>query len=119
DRVEAAQLRAGLDERLGDDLGDELDMGAARDLGHDAAVPRVPVDLARNHRCAHDPAVVDHRGGGLVAGRLDAEDGRHPLRGSKTVSPGMSASIESRRPAYSDSLTLCAHITSASSFTSA
>ena len=49
----------------------ELDVRAARDLGNHAAVARVQVDLARHDRRPHDAAVVDDRGRGLVARRLD------------------------------------------------
>ena len=49
-------------------------VGARRDLGHDAARRRVQRDLA-GHDVGHDaPAVVDDRDRGLVAGRLDGQD---------------------------------------------
>ena len=67
----------------------------------------------------HDAAVLDHRGRGLVARRLDAEDERHQRRASSTtVSPGSMRSIESSSSAYSGWSTSCTHITSASSLTS-
>ena len=47
-----AELDARLDQRLGDHRRDELDVGAAGDLGHDATEARVEVDLARHHRRA-------------------------------------------------------------------
>ena len=49
-------------------------MGAAGDLGHDAAVARVQVDLAADDRRQHRRAALDDGGGRLVARRLDAED---------------------------------------------
>ena len=53
-------------------------MGARGDLRHHAAIGRVLVGL-RQHDVGEDLAApvvarADHRGGGLVAGRLDAED---------------------------------------------
>ena len=118
-RVEVAQLDARLDQRFRDHRRDELHVGAAGDLGHHAAEARVQVDLARHHRRAHGPTVLDHRGRGLVARRLDAEDQRHQRRpSSNTVSPGSMRSIESSSAAYSGWSTSCTHITSASSLTS-
>ena len=49
-------------------------MRPARDLGHDAAEARMEVDLARDDRRHDVPTVVDDRGRGLVARRLDAQD---------------------------------------------
>ena len=54
--------------------GEQLDVGPAGELGDDAAVAGVQVDLAGDDRRADGPAVVDDRGRGLVAGRLDAQD---------------------------------------------
>ena len=74
DRVELREVGAGLDERLGDDPTDELRVRAARDLRDHAPEARVQVDLARHDARADVVAVVDDRGRGLVAARLDPED---------------------------------------------
>ena len=63
-----------LDEGLGHHRHDEVDVGPAGDLGHDAAVAGVEVDLAADHRRQHGRAPLDDRGGGLVAGGLDPQD---------------------------------------------
>ena len=73
-RVDLVVGHAGLDERLGHDRGEHLDVGAAGDLGHDAAVAGVLVDLAGDDRRPHPGGALDDRGGGLVARGLDAED---------------------------------------------
>jgi hypothetical protein len=57
---------AGLDQGLGDHGREQLDVGAAGDLGDDAAVAGVAVDLAGHHRRADAGGALDHRGGGLV-----------------------------------------------------
>ena len=77
DRLEA-------DPRLGHGLLDrhveEIDMGACGDLGHDAAEGRMQVELRPHHVGQHFAAPVGvaahHRGGRLVAARLDAEHGQ-------------------------------------------
>src|SRR3546814_7996072 len=56
------------------DLDEQVDVCPAGDLGHDAAVGRVEVDLAADDRGEHRGATFDDRRGGLVAGGLDAED---------------------------------------------
>ncbi len=129
-------------ERFVDDGIDELDVGAAGELGHDPAVGSVELDLAGHDGRAHLPAVLHHRGGGLVARRLDPEDshvsplspsqapahsggGRQSRRpyqrfgSSTTVSPSIWRSIPSSSSEYSARWASCAHITNASSFVSA
>ena len=64
--------------RLGDDVIERLDMGAGGDFRHHAAKGRVLADL-RQHDIGQNPAragggALHHGRGGLVAGRLDAED---------------------------------------------
>ena len=62
-------------ERLVRDARDRLDVGTSRDLGDDAAVEAVNVDL-RRHDVGGDAAAVvvrlDHRCAGLVAGAFDS-----------------------------------------------
>jgi hypothetical protein len=53
---------------------DGLDVGAAGDLRDHAAVDAMDVDLGVNDVRKNGPAVLDDGRGGLVAGRLDAED---------------------------------------------
>src|SRR6185312_17061788 len=109
----------GFDQRLREDRRDQLHMGAARHLGHHAAEAGVQVDPARHHRREHRAAVLDHRGRGLVARRLDAEDERHARLASSTIiSPGTVRSIDASSAAYAGWSTSFAHITSASSLTS-
>ncbi len=74
-RVEAAP---GFGHRLGDECVEHLDMGARGDLRHHAAEGGMLADLGE-HDIGQDLAAAvvaafHHRGGGLVAGRLDAED---------------------------------------------
>ena len=57
-----------------DDRHDGRDVLARGDLGHDAAVVRVHRDLRRDDVGAHATAVLDDRGGRLVARRLDAQN---------------------------------------------
>ena len=66
---------AGLGQGLGDDRGEQLEVGPAGDLGHDPAEGGVQVDLAGHDRRAHRRPAADHGGGGLVARGLDAEHG--------------------------------------------
>ena len=114
---------ARFDERLLDDVADQLDVRATRDLGDDAAVARVQIGLARDHRRTHEPTVVDDRGRGLVAGRLDPEHAHaahdQPWRRSITVVPRMPRSIPASSRRYGGSLTSYAHMISASSPVSA
>ena len=121
DDVDVAGIqRTRLEQRLADDRVDLLHVGPARDLGHDATEPGVEVDLARDHRRQHVPAVGDDGGGGLVARGLDPQDLRHQRLGSSTtVSPRTCRSIPSSSSAYASLRISCAHITSASSFVSA
>ena len=74
DRGEVAERDAGLSERVGDDRADELDVRAARDLGHHTTEARVQIDLARHDRRQHRAPVHDDRGRRLVARRLDTQD---------------------------------------------
>ena len=50
------------------------DVVAAGQLRHHAAPAAVDLDLGGDHVGEHAPAVLHHRGGGLVAAGLDAED---------------------------------------------
>ena len=75
--VELAIAAAGLFHRLRDHMVQHLDMGAGGDLRHHAAEVGVFADL-RQHDIGQDLAAavggaLDHRRGGLVAGRFDAE----------------------------------------------
>src|SRR3546814_3885929 len=103
----------------GHDEDEQVDVCPAGDLGHDAAVGRVEVDLAADDRGEHRSATFDDRRGGLVAGGLDAEDPA-PLeslahdRPSVTVAPGKASSMAARRSAYSGVSTSLAHMTIAS-----
>src|SRR5256886_12003975 len=103
DGVELAGLQdARFHERLVDDGIDELDVGAAGELGHDPAVGSVELDLAGHDGRAHLPAVLHHRGGRLVARRLDPEDSHYQRFGSSTtVSPSIWRSIPSSSSEYS------------------
>ena len=56
------------------DRHDDLEMPPRRQLGDDAAVRRVDVVLRGHDARQHLAAAVEHRGGRLVAGGLDAED---------------------------------------------
>ena len=74
----ASEGRAGLGQRLGDEAVERLDMGARGDLRHHAAERRHARRSATARcwtGCCRGPSscALDHRGGGLVAGRLDAE----------------------------------------------
>ena len=101
DRVDVGEVDARFDERLRDDVVDELDVRAARDLGHDAAEAGVQVGLARHDRRPHDAPVLDHRRRGLVARRLDPEDARSPglrsLVDGRSGDPSLDAVQQLRR----------------------
>ena len=77
DAVDLAEGLAGLGHRLADDAVQRLDMGARGDLRHHAAERRHARRSATARcwtgSCPAVAAALDHRGGGLVAGRLDAE----------------------------------------------
>ena len=68
-------------ERLANHRRDEFEVAPRRDLGHDAAVPRVEVGLRRDDARAHFALFRHERCGGLVATRLEPEDhaARHSL----------------------------------------
>ena len=82
--------------RMGGDFV-EFDVRTTRDLGHDAAIARVEVDLARDHRRRNLGAVDDHRRGGLVTRRLDAKYSHRQSSSSFGTVPPRSSSIERRR----------------------
>jgi hypothetical protein len=79
DAIEHAEACLRLEHRLGDDQVEHFHVGARRDLGNHAAIRRVLGGL-RQHDVGKDFATpgrlvaAHHRGGGLVAGRLDAEN---------------------------------------------
>ncbi len=78
DAVERRERHLRLRHGLGDDGIERLDMGARRDLRHHAAEFGVLADL-RQHDVGQNPPLavlgpLDQGRGGLVAGRLDAED---------------------------------------------
>ena len=77
DRVDLVDSQPRLSQRPLDHRNDPLEMRAACDLRHHAAVFAVQVVLRRNHARADAQRVIDHRGGGLVAGTFDAEDASH------------------------------------------
>ena len=91
--------QARLDEGLRDDGHEEVDVGAAGDLGHDAAVAGVEVDLAADHRrqrprCppARWPRPSRRRRSrcrGCGPGRPPPRRGRHRSSSSWTVVPVM------------------------------
>ncbi len=85
DRGEVLEPRAGVGHRLLHDGHDRLDVVARGELGHDAAVGRVQLGLARHHVREDAAAVLDDRGSGLVAGGLDPE---HAGRGRAGHRPG-------------------------------
>jgi hypothetical protein len=74
DAVEIAEPESGLLERAPDDAVDRLQMGAGRDLWHDAAVGAVFLQLGIDDVRADGARIVDDRRRGLVAARLDAEN---------------------------------------------
>ena len=71
---------AGLDDRLGDDRHDRLDMGTAGDLGHDTAIALMDLDLLDT---TEDMTSVPSHDGGrrLVTAGLDAENAVGGQRG--------------------------------------
>ncbi len=103
DGVDLGVGDAGLHDGLGDHRVQHLDVGTGGDLGDDAAVAGVAVDLAGDHRGQLHLAVADHGRRGLVAGALDAEDRAHGGEvsvghvASSSVGVGSDASISSRR----------------------
>ena len=66
-----------LPHRLPDLMGKHVEMRPCRDLGYHAAIGRV-LTLLGSHDLGQDPAVgVEHGDGGLITGRLDAENRAH------------------------------------------
>ena len=74
DELDVVERRAGVAERLPHDRQDELQVPPRRDLGHDAAEPRVQVRLRGDDVGADLSVARDERGRRLVARRLDPED---------------------------------------------
>jgi hypothetical protein len=74
DALDVREARPRLGQRLAHDRRDELEVAPRRDLRHDAAVALVQQRLRRDHGREHAPALVEERGRGLVARRLEAED---------------------------------------------
>ena len=97
--VDLVEAVAGLAHRLGDDVVEHLDMGARGDLRHHAAECGVLVTwlstILDRIRAAAVVVALDHRGGGLVAGRLDAEHNHCFLI---AVIPGRERSERTRNP---------------------
>jgi hypothetical protein len=112
----------GLDHRPGDDRVQEVQVGAAGDLRHDAAVRDVQVDL-RADDARHDVAPAHHeRRGGLVAARLDAEHERVRTDLAVDVDEPVGSCVghddrrrPARRAAYSGAWMSWHHMTIASS----
>ncbi len=88
DGADVVERQTGRRERLVHDRVDRAQVVARGDLGHHAAVGRVQLGLRGDDAGDHVPA-GDDRGGGLVAGGLDREDGRagHPLHVSSGPPP--------------------------------
>ena len=108
----------------------QLDVRPPGQLGNYAPVAGVQVDLARDDRADDAAPPVDHCRRRLVAGGLDAEDAAAPGHRSGGAWPGpvprpgrpsgrRRASIASSRRRYVSVSMSWAHMTSASSFTSA
>ncbi len=77
DGVKLRRGHAGVVQRLIDDVADRLDVGARGEFREDAAVFGVQVDL-RGDDVGDNRLAVDHDGGGgLVAGRFNAENCGH------------------------------------------
>ena len=80
-------------ERLVQERREVRQVGARGDLGNDAAVAAVHVDLRRDDG-RRDPAVLAEEGdGGLVAGGLEAEDEAHG-RARRRASPSACGGVE-------------------------
>ena len=92
DGVDAVESDAGVVQRPLDHGHAQLQVAARGDLGHDPAVAGVQLGLGGDHARQQPSAVVDQRGGGLVAGALDREDhatgsgSRHMIRASSRLS---------------------------------
>ena len=78
--VEIGEADASLGQRARDQAVQVLEVGPGGDLGHDAAIGAVLVQLRQHQVGPYPPIVVDDGGGGLVATGLDAEnDHQHSL----------------------------------------
>ena len=87
DELDVVERRAAVVESLLDHGYDQLEMAPRRDLRHDAAELPVEVRLRRDDVRSDLAVSGDEGGGGLVAGRLDAED--HETDASGTASRHM------------------------------
>ena len=76
DRIDIPEREVCIAKRLADSGGQCLDVGARRDLGNDAAVLAVEIDLADDHVAEDVAPALDHGRGGFVARRLDRENER-------------------------------------------
>ena len=76
DGVDAAVVDPGLDDRPGDHRVEQLEVGPAGDLRHDAAERGVQLDLRADDARQHVAAAHHQRRRRLVAARLDAEHER-------------------------------------------
>jgi hypothetical protein len=72
--VELGQAQAGDLERPPHDRPHDLEMPPRRQLGHDTAIRRMDVVLGGHDARQHLATAVEHRGGRLITGGLDAED---------------------------------------------
>ncbi len=94
DAGEIAHADAGLGQRAGDDAVEMVEMGARRDLRHDAAIGAMLGQLGEHDVGADALAgVAHHRRRGLVAAGLDAED----QHGCKLASVGAAVGLVSSR----------------------
>ncbi len=112
DSVDGADLavhgpigKPSLDEGLRHHRHDEIDVGAAGDLGHHAPVAGMEIHLAAHHGRQHRGPRLDDGGGRLVTGGLDAQDApsadldAHGPSSSRTVAPGTVPSSAANRSA--------------------
>ena len=91
DPLDAVEALPGFGERLVDRRDDELEVPARRDLGDDAAEPRVQLGLGGDD-VGEDPPVGGYeRRRGLVTGRLETEDQNTGGTQGSPVSPRLNA----------------------------
>ena len=115
DPVQVREPAPRLLERLVHQRIERLDVRAAGELRHDSAEAGVQLDLAPD-QVGQDAAVLDHRDGRLVAGRLDPQD-LHA--GPSGRMPSGASCISSRsRARYSWVRTRSSHMMRASSLIS-